>query len=143
MEILEATGYRTDVEALLNGEKLPVSDLPESLDNFLVAQENGLVIGTAGIEIYGEHGLLRSIAVNTASRNKGIAGKLLERIENLARAKELKTLFLLTETAPDYFSRKGYKTIGRADVPVEVQRSSEFSFVCPQSAIVMMKALSA
>ena len=143
MEISGATGYRADIEAILTAEKLPISDLPASLDNFLVAQENGLIIGTAGIEAYGNYGLLRSVAVSPALRNKGVAGKLLEQIEKLARAKDLNALFLLTETAQEYFSRKGYKTISRADVTAEVQQSSEFSSVCPQSAIVMMKILSA
>ena len=143
MEISGATGYRAGIEAILTAEKLPVGDLPASLDNFLVAQENGLIIGTAGVEIYGEYGLLRSVAVSPALRNKGVAGKLLEQVENLARTQELKKLFLLTQTAQDYFSRKGYKTISRADVPVEVQQSSEFSSVCPQSAIMMMKILQA
>jgi amino-acid N-acetyltransferase len=48
---------------------------------------------------------------------------------------------LLTETAPGYFETKGYQQITRADVPEEVQQSSEFSHVCPQSAIVMKKII--
>lgn len=143
MKVSGAANFRSAVEDMLTAEKLPVSDLPASLDNFLVAQENDLIVGTAGIEVYGEHGLLRSVAVNPALRNKGVAALLLGQIENLAQGKGLKAIFLLTETAQEYFSRKGYKTIGRADVPAEVQRSSEFSSVCPQSAIVMMKTLSA
>lgn len=127
--------------SLLIDEKLPVSDLPESLENFLVALDDHKVIGVAGLEIYGHCGLLRSLAVDAAFRGRGIAGKLLGQIETLALSKGLTTIYLLTETAPDYFDRKAYIRITREDVPAEVQRSSEFSYVCPQSAIVMKKTL--
>jgi amino-acid N-acetyltransferase len=141
MQINEAINYKAGIVSLLIDEKLPVSDLPASLENFLVVLQDDQVIGVAGLEIYGDYGLLRSLAVNPAFRSQGVAGKLLSQIEALAISKGLSTMYLLTETAPDYFDRKGYAKIIRNDVPVEVQQSSEFSFVCPQSAIVMKKTL--
>jgi amino-acid N-acetyltransferase len=141
MEINEAINCRENIVTLLTAEKLPVDDLPATLENFLVAKQNEEVIGVAGLEIYGDYGLLRSLAVSPAFRDQGIADKLLRQIEALANSKGLKAICLLTETAPGYFDRKGYTRITRADVPAEVQESSEFSHVCPQSAIVMIKNL--
>jgi amino-acid N-acetyltransferase len=141
MEITEAINYREDIVALLSSEKLPVSDLPASLENFLVVIENDELVGVIGLETYGSYGLLRSLAIRPDSRNQNIAGSLVKQIENLAIAEGLKTIFLLTETASDYFSRKGYHSIARAEMPAEVQQSSEFSHVCPQSAIAMKKDL--
>jgi len=141
MEIIEATNYREDIVTLLSSEKLPASDLPESLDNFLVMLADKELVGVIGLEEYGSYGLLRSLAVHPNSRNQNIAGKLVAQLEKLALAKDLKSIFLLTETAQDYFSRKGYQAINRAEMPSEVQQSSEFSHVCPQSAIVMKKDL--
>lgn len=129
------------VIALLIAEKLPVSDLPADLDNFLVAMIDDEVVGVAGLEIYGTYGLLRSLAVNQDHRGKGIGGELLKDIEGLATLNHLIEVYLLTETAPEYFNRKGYMKIIRGDVPVEVQQSSGFSHVCPQSAIVMKKII--
>jgi amino-acid N-acetyltransferase len=141
MQINEAINYKAGIISLLIDEKLPVSDLPGTLENFLVACENDQVIGVAGLEIYGDYGLLRSLAVDPAFRSQGVAGKLLNEIEVLANSKSLDTIYLLTETAPDYFDRKGYIKMTREDVPAEVRQSSEFSYVCPQSAIVMKKIL--
>ena len=141
MEIIEAINYRDNIVALLFAEKLPVEDLPETLENFRVAIQNDEVIGVAGLEIYGDYGLLRSLAVQPVYRNTGIAGKLVGQIETLAKSKDLKAICLLTETAAGYFDRKGYSRITRSDVPAEVQSSSEFSYVCPQSAIAMIKSL--
>jgi amino-acid N-acetyltransferase len=141
MEITEAINYRDSIVALLRTEKLPVEDLPAMLENFRVARHNDEVIGVIGLEIYGDYGLLRSLAVRSTYRNTGIAGKLLGQIETLANSKGLKAICLLTETADGYFDRKGYVRIARENVPTEVQRSSEFSHVCPQSAIAMIKSL--
>jgi len=141
MKIEEASNYRGSIIALLAGEKMPVADLPETLENFVVATEDNLIIGVAGLEIYGAYCLLRSLAVLPAYRNKGAATELLNKIEHMAAAKSLSEIYLLTETAPGYFSRNGYHLITRPDVPIEVQQSSEFSYICPQSAIVMKKTI--
>ena len=118
-----------------------MSDLPASLKKLLGVIENDELVGVIGLETYVNYGLLRSLAVRPDSRNQNIAGKLIKQIENLATAEGLKAIFLLTETASEYFSRKGYHAIARAEMPAEVQQSSEFSHVCPQSAIAMRKDL--
>jgi len=142
MEIENALNYRADIVALLESVKLPTEDLPPSLENFLVMREGEQLVAVAGIEPYGQYALLRSVAVAPDFRDKGIAGKLLTAVEDKAREQGIKAIYLLTETAADYFKRKGYLKIVRADIPGEVQKSSEFSHVCPQSAIAMEKVLS-
>ena len=139
MLIEEGKKYRKDIEAILSAEKLPVDDLPDKLDNFFVATENGTPIGVIGLEIYGSFGLLRSLAVLPESRSKGIAGKLIKKLDDLATALGLQELFMLTETAPEYFLRKGFHKIKREEMPEEVKQSPEFSYVCPASAVVMKK----
>jgi amino-acid N-acetyltransferase len=141
MQIEKAENYRAKVIDLLATEKLPTDDLPQTLESFVIALQDEEVIGVAGIEIYDGYGLLRSVAVSAAYRGKGIANQLLDHVEMLAAAKSLREIYLLTETAPEYFSKKGYQKITRAQVPAEVQQSTEFSHVCPQSAIVMKKIL--
>jgi amino-acid N-acetyltransferase len=141
MKIVEASDFRTGIEALLTENKLPVSDLPGTLENFLIAVNEDELIGVIGLEIYGRYGLLRSLAVKSDHRNQGIASTLLEQLEELAKKKGLDEIYLLTETADKYFGSKHYGRISRAEVPNEVQQSSEFSFVCPQSAVVMRKII--
>lgn len=141
MIIEQAQTYRTEIVALLAAEKLPVTDLPKKLDNFIVAIQDGLVAGVAGVEVYGAYGLLRSLAVSPQHRSLGIAGKLLQHMDALCKLKGLSALYLLTETAPGYFEKKNYQKINRDEVPAEVRQSSQFSHVCPVSAIVMKKLL--
>jgi amino-acid N-acetyltransferase len=141
MEIKTAINHRESIEDLLTGEHLPVTDLPATLENFIVALQNNEVVGIAGLEIYEEYGLLRSVAVKPGYRRQGLAAKLILQIEALALSKRLRSVYLLTETATGYFELKGYMQIIRTEVPIELQRSSEFTHSCPQSAIVMKKVL--
>lgn len=140
MKIEKGFNYREDIIGLLTAEKLPVEDLPSSLDNFFVALHNKELIGVAGLEIYGTCGLLRSLAVRSDFRNRGIGDELLQSVYGLSNLRGLQEIYLLTETASGYFARKGYRTIARTNVPTVLQESSEFSHVCPQSAIVMQMA---
>jgi len=141
MIIEQAQPYRQEIIRLLESQKLPVNDLPDNLDDFLVATQNQKVVGVAGLEVYGSFGLLRSLAVHPEFRNAGIAQQLLQRIAEISNSKGLMALYLLTETASAYFDRKGFLRISRDEVPPVVQQSSEFSHVCPVSAIAMKKTL--
>jgi len=141
MNIQDGRNHSAEIKALLTSLKLPAGDLPDNLENFLVAMEGNELIGVAGLEIYGDYGLVRSVAVKNEYRSQGIASSLLNAIEKSAKAKGLMELILLTETAPDYFVKKGFAQINRIDIASEVQQSSEFSHVCPQSAIAMKKSI--
>lgn len=141
MIIEQVNDQRENIIAILSAEKLPIDDLPEKLDNFLVAVEHETIIGVVGLEVYGNYGLLRSLAVPSEYRNRGIAGRLIDELKMLAGQQGIRDLFLLTETAPEYFIRQGFKKITRDEVPEEVKQSSEFSQVCPASAIVMKKSI--
>lgn len=133
--------YKEQVIALLKADNLPVDDLPETLDNFFVALIDNEVVGVAGIEIYGNYGLLRSVAMSTDYRGHGIAKDLVEQIILLGKSKRLSDLYLLTETAAEYFKKNGFAQIEREAVPDKIKASSEFSHVCPVTAIVMKKSI--
>jgi amino-acid N-acetyltransferase len=132
---------RQSIIAMLQAEKLPVEDLPASLDNFFVALDDDKVIGVIGLEQYEQYGLLRSMVVDKEYRNKNIASRLVRQLENYTTTIGITCLYLLTETASQYFERKRYSKISRNEVPVSLQASSEFSSVCPVSAIVMKKPM--
>jgi len=134
---------RAAITALLKAEHLPAEDLPATLDHFFVVEQEGAVVGAIGLEAYGQVGLLRSMVVDQAFRGQSLATQLVAELERYAAAQGLHTLYLLTETADLYFEKKGYERIHRAEVPEALKASTEFSHVCPASATVMKKALSA
>lgn len=142
MNITEASPLQRDaVVTLLQSQGLPTEDLPSTLQDFYVAVEDETVVGLIGMERYGPFGLLRSMVVHPGYRNRQIAERLVQWLEEKATASGIQQIYLLTETAEVYFGRKGYTTVHRDVVPAEVKASSEFSHVCPVSATVMEKHL--
>ena len=128
---------------LLNGSELPTEDLTdEKMKNFMVARciDHG-IIGVIGIEMYQENGLLRSLAVHPAYRKKGVGSCLTRKIESLAMQKGLKTVYLLTATAADFFSKIGYEVTQRKKVPKSIEQTEEFKNICPVSAACLFKVL--
>lgn len=130
------------IRALLDAASLPTADLQEDhIDRFLVASGGGTVVGCVAVEPYGEAGLLRSLAVAPEARGAGLGGRLAEAAEARARDAGLRRLVLLTTTAAPFFEDRGWMPLDRADVPAAVRRSSEFTSMCPASAVCLGKSL--
>lgn len=125
--------------SLLKDCKLPYEDV-RLTNNLFVGyyDERRTLIGTGGLEFYDNDALLRSIAVAPAQRGNALGKTIVNDLLAIARSKSIRKVFLLTETAHDFFLKFGFKDTDRASVPLEVQKSSEFSSVCPVSAACMI-----
>lgn len=130
------------IAALLAESGLPTDDLQEiDLSLFRVKGSGGSLDAVGGLEQYGESALIRSVAISPGMRGRGIAGKLVGELEELANNRGIHSLYLLTETAERFFGSKGYSVVARSDVPPSVQKSRQFSSLCPDTATVMFKRI--
>jgi amino-acid N-acetyltransferase len=129
------------VTSLLKETDLLTDDLPADLTNFLLARDEGTLVGVAGIELYREVGLLRSIAVRPDHQGKGIARKLVEQLLAVADKQEVQAVYLITTTADHYFDRYDFAVVNREQVPEAIQQTRQFSSLCPTSAVVMKRDL--
>lgn len=123
--------------SLLKSSGLPADDLDFKKDLLVGYVEDGEMVGTGGLEIYGEYGLLRSLSVRLGTRGKALGTAITEYIIDEAKKRKLKGIYLLTETAHGFFVRKGFLDVSRENVPIELKASSEFSHVCGASAVAM------
>lgn len=130
-----------DVLNLLETAKLPTAGVKDHIQNFRLEFSDQILIACAGLEIYPQTGLLRSVAVNAAERSHGIGSRLVKSILEHARTQQLSSIVLLTETAQNYFPRFGFKHITRAEIPESLQASQELRGACPDTAVVMMLEL--
>ena len=124
------------VEALLLERGLPLDGLAEHLHSFWVANGEGTVLGTGGLEVHGRLGLLRSLAVQPESEGTGIGSRLTWQLLEEAVDQGLREVFLLTTNAGDYFPRFGFVRLKRREVPAEIQASALFK-ACPGEAVAM------
>lgn len=123
--------------ALLQSNGLPFEDCGQHIENFVGVFRGQKLVGMGGIEVLGDFGLLRSVAVDKSSRGQGIGSAIVEYLHQQARSKKLSYLYLLTETAESYFLALGYEKQTRNDLPVDIKSTEQFQSLCPASAPAM------
>ena len=125
------------VNFLLQSAKLPMLGVAEHFETFLVALGDNGIVGTIGLEVYGSTALLRSAVVAEQERGRGIGQLLYDELLSKARHLQIRRLILLTNTAEEYFRRKGFRTIEPRTVTGPITTSAEFSGACPAHAACM------
>lgn len=133
---------RDAVLSLLAASGLPTTDLAElHLENFLCIGPTQAPAGIVGLELYGADALLRSLAVDPARRSAGLGSALVARAEADARARGVRSVYLLTTTAESFFLRRGYAPASRDDAPAAIRGTREFAELCPSESVFLFKQL--
>jgi amino-acid N-acetyltransferase len=126
-----------EVLALLGASDLPVSDLDPWRVELLAAHgQDGSLVGCVGIERQGSQALLRSLAVDSAYRGRGVGAVLIGAALEFVDAGTTEA-YAITLDAEDYLLRFGFRQVDRAEVSGEVTQSSEFTSTCPDDAVVL------
>lgn len=127
--------------ALLTRAGLAVDDLPEPLEHFMGCGDHAAPDGVVGLELFPGVALLRSLAVAPARRGLGLGKVLVRAAEDHARSAGALEVYLLTETAAEFFASLGYRVADRSSAPQAIRGTRQFSDLCPASAIFMTKVL--
>jgi amino-acid N-acetyltransferase len=126
------------VLVLLARVGLPQEGLADHLSTTVVGREAAQVMGCAALEVYGTVALLRSVAVDPAHRSCSLGQQLVKAQREEARKRGIQEVYLLTETASDYFSRLGFCPIDRSTVAPAIHASIEWTYACPEAAQAMV-----
>ena len=129
------------VERLLSAAGLPIEGAAEALVTGVVARDGDEIIAAAAIERYGDAGLLRSVVVQADRRGTGLGHEIVAAAERLALDEGIRVLYLLTETAIDWFPALGYVVIPRSEAVAAVGESIEFTTVCRDTGVPMRRSL--
>lgn len=129
------------LRAFLDAVGLPSSDVETGQQEYLLAEEEGRLVGTIGLERVGDDALVRSLAVAPERRGQGLAARLDDAAVALARSRGIRSLYLLTTTAEAYAARRGYERIPRSEVPLDILALRQFKALCPSSAACMRRRL--
>ena len=103
------------------GVNLGRSDTPEEIrkkvahnpDLFLIAEENGQIIGTVIGGFDGRRGLVYHLAVDASIRGQGIGSRLMDELESSLRAKgRIRSYLLVTrdnDEAMRFYEKRGWE----------------------------------
>jgi amino-acid N-acetyltransferase len=133
------------IAELLRVTNLPPDGIERHLDNFLVIRhrdkstEGEFLVGSVGLEVYGKSALLRSLAVHPDLQGHGLGTRLVNEIIKMAKAKGITRLFLLTDTAADFFEKRKFVFATRDEVPESMKQSVEFKTLCTSSPSMMFQ----
>jgi len=119
-----------DIDAivgLLTAERLPPMQIAEFLNGFWVLEQDGEVVGAAGMEIYGEAGFLRSVVVAPSLRGTGDGDRLVRTALDHAQRNGAKRVYLFTMHAAQFFARHGFKLATMDDFEPAVRASWQYA----------------
>lgn len=131
----------TAIIQLLEMGNLPTEDCAEQIGAFILAEENKRTVAVGGLEVHGQEGLLRSIAVVPDRRGSGVGRMICSELGARAAKSGVERLFLLTESAAPYFLALGFEMVQRKDAPAAIQATRQYRGLCPITATVMFRAV--
>jgi UDP-N-acetylmuramate: L-alanyl-gamma-D-glutamyl-meso-diaminopimelate ligase len=93
---------------------------------FVLSNESG-VIGTVALEVLGDDAILRNLAMDENNRGGGYGWMLADMAVSQARFRGVRRIYLLTESASDFFAAKfGFRVVDRSTVSPRVASSGVF-----------------
>jgi UDP-N-acetylmuramate: L-alanyl-gamma-D-glutamyl-meso-diaminopimelate ligase len=93
---------------------------------FVLRNEDG-VVGCVALEVLGDDAILRALVVDPRFRGAGYGWMLADTAVNQARWRGVRRIYLLTETASDFFAAKfGFRVVDRSTLSKQVAASETF-----------------
>lgn len=112
------------------GQLIPrtIDSIRNTIDDWMIADSDGRVIGVGSlVEMGPTLSEVRSLAVAPDYRKFGIGAKIVAALIDLAREREIPTVFALTRAVP-FFEKQGFSVTTKNDFPEKVWRDC---IVCP------------
>ncbi|MDB4959971.1 MAG: cytoplasmic peptidoglycan synthetase domain protein [Myxococcales bacterium] len=111
-------------EAGLDSE--PARD--EQFSSFYVLRNEQGNVGSVALEVFGDDAVLRALAVHPECRGAGYGWMLADMAVSQARWRGVRRIYLLTESASDFFAAKfGFRIVDRSTLAKLVAASETFS----------------
>lgn len=117
------------IAALIAAEALPPYGLDEFIETFFVLEDEGALVGCAGLEVFGRTALVRSVVVLPERRGNRDGRRLVERTLAEARERDVRRVYLFTVSAAPFFARLGFHEIAPEEFEEAVRASFQYQAV--------------
>jgi amino-acid N-acetyltransferase len=113
-------------------------EIRQRIGSFLVLEEEGRLAGCAALEAYGEDlAEIRSLAVVSSARGRGLGARLVQFALAEARRLRIARVFAVTQ-APGFFLQQGFALTVRQSLPEKMARDC---YGCPKSRTCLLAAV--
>ena len=108
-------------------ERTPVlakslGEIYENLREFVVARQNGQVVGAAALHIdWADLAEIRTVVVDPSSQGRGIGKALIDKQIDVSKRLGLERVFVLTDRI-EWFTKLGFGPIDKSELPHKVWR---------------------
>jgi UDP-N-acetylmuramate: L-alanyl-gamma-D-glutamyl-meso-diaminopimelate ligase len=123
--------HREDMAAVRHVLELTSLDEPardEQSGSFFVLRNEEGNVGCVSLEVLGDDAILRALAVDPKYRGAGYGWMLADMAVNHARWRGVRRIYLLTDTASDFFAAKfGFRVVDRSTLSKQVAASETFT----------------
>ncbi len=94
---------------------------------YMLRNEQG-VVGSVALEVHGDDAILRALAVHPEARGAGYGWMLADLAIGQARWRGVRRIYLLTESASDFFAAKfGFRVVDRSTLSKQIAASETFT----------------
>ena len=129
---------RQALQVILKNESLCFNDINDEGVVLFEVKEKEIIIGYFGYELYGSYALFRSMVVVEGYRKMGYGALIWHEAKKKLRANQVAKVYLLTNTASEFFKGQGFNEIQRSSAPEEIASTTEFIEFCPSDSVCMM-----
>ena len=100
----------------------------DQFPSFYVLRNEKGIVGCVSLEVYGDDAVLRALAVDPEFRGAGYGWMLADMAVGQARWRGVRRIYLLTESASDFFAAKfGFRVVDRSTLGKLVAASETFA----------------
>lgn len=100
----------------------PTAELCENIRDFVVAEDDGRVIGCGALHLYGTHlAEIRSIAVAPEAKGRGAGRALVDALMAESRRQSVTCVCLFTRS-PQFFAHLGFQVAQREELPDKIYK---------------------
>ena len=100
----------------------------DQFPSFYVLRNEKGTVGCVALEVYGDDAILRALAVDPECRGAGYGWMLADMAVGQARWRGVRRIYLLTESASDFFAAKfGFRVVDRSTLGKHVAAAETFS----------------
>ncbi len=127
------------VNGLLEGYALPAVIASETVETLLIRTPAGGVTATVSLQTVGDCAFLFGLAVQPERRGQGLGWVIGDGVLRLARSLGVRTVYLITSTAADFFgSRLGFSPVPMDVVDPSIRDTANFQAMAAQDNTVCM-----